>query len=143
MLPAKLRRASAALEQDAGGAAIRYASSIEDAVRTAELVLDTVPDELESKLEILTLLDRMAPTATLFATLTQTLSIADLASCTCRPEQCFALRFEPQAVYGSRSRQITLSYPPACVPQTLARVERFFHALGAEVQSVEDTSALP
>jgi len=43
--------------------AVGLVSTIEDAVRDADLVIDCVPDELESKLEILWLLDRMAPRA--------------------------------------------------------------------------------
>ena len=39
-------------------------TTIEEAVREADLVIDCVPDELESKLEILWLLDRMAPPRT-------------------------------------------------------------------------------
>jgi len=47
---------------------IAFVSSIEDAVREADLAIDCVPDELESKLEILWLLDRMAPPRTVLAT---------------------------------------------------------------------------
>ena len=70
--------------------ALRLASSIEDAVREADLAIDFVPDELESKLEIFSLLDRMAPPKTIFCTPTQ-LSITDLASCTYRADRCLAL----------------------------------------------------
>jgi hypothetical protein len=46
------------------------------------------PDELESKLEILWLIDRMAPPRTaLLPRQPSNLSIADLASCTNRPEK--------------------------------------------------------
>jgi hypothetical protein len=42
---------------------VDFVSTIEDAVREADLAIDCVPDELESKLEILWLVDRMAPPA--------------------------------------------------------------------------------
>ncbi len=132
VLPARLK--AVARHEDA--AEIGYATSIEDAVRDADLVLDTVPDELESKLEMFTLLDRMAPPATLFVTPTQALSIADLASCTYRAGQCFAVQFTPAGT-------VQLSYAPACEPHTLARVEEFFRAQGYEVASALDASALP
>jgi len=70
---------------------IAFVSSVEDAVREADLVIDCVPDELESKLEILWLVDRMAPPRTVVATPTLNLSIADLAGCTNRPEKCLAI----------------------------------------------------
>ena len=138
VLPGNLRRAAAALPAEF---APRFAATIEEAVRDADLVLDTVPDELESKLEILTLLDRMAPPHTLFATPSEALSIADLASCTYRPGQCFALRFV--ALPPGGSLRIALHYPPACLAATLARMEAFLHALGAAVEVAEDTRALP
>ena len=66
------------------GTQIAFVSSIEDAVRQADLIIDCVPDELESKLEILWLLDRMAPPRAVFATPTTRLSISDLAACSMR-----------------------------------------------------------
>jgi 3-hydroxybutyryl-CoA dehydrogenase len=93
VMPSRLRRA----EQTAGSMPIsgklRLASTVEDAVRDADLAIDFVPDELESKLEIFSMLDRMAPPHTILCTPSTALSIADLASCTYRPQLCFALRF--------------------------------------------------
>jgi 3-hydroxybutyryl-CoA dehydrogenase len=139
VLPSNLRRAAAQIAATDPASTLRYAGTIEDAVREADLVLDTVPDELESKLEILSLLDRMAPPSALFATPTETLSIADLASCTYRPAQCFSLRFESLAP----SLHIALSYPPACEPATIQRMISFLSALGAAVEAAADQRALP
>jgi hypothetical protein len=63
-------------------------------------VIDCVPDELESKLEILWLLDRMAPPRTVLATPTTRLSIADLANCTYRPAKCIAIAAEASSLAG-------------------------------------------
>jgi 3-hydroxybutyryl-CoA dehydrogenase len=79
---------------------VTFVSSIEEAVREADLVIDCVPDELESKLEILWLLDRMAPPRTVFAVPTTRLSIADLANCTYRPAQCVAIAAEAKTLAG-------------------------------------------
>lgn len=70
---------------------LRLATSIEDAVREADLAIDFVPDELESKLEIFSLVDRMAPPKTILCTPTL-LSITDLGSCTYRADRCVALK---------------------------------------------------
>jgi 3-hydroxybutyryl-CoA dehydrogenase len=140
VLPGNLRQA-AARAQDAMPPGLRFAHSIEDAVRDADLVIDTVPDELESKLEILSLLDRMAPPAALFATPTETLSIADLASCTYRAGQCFGLRFSggsPRGIW-----HVHVSCAPPATPSTRASVEAFFQGLGAQVALSEDYSRLP
>jgi 3-hydroxybutyryl-CoA dehydrogenase len=97
VMPEKLRRAqdeyAEYLElQPANGGSLRYALTVEDAVKDADLVIDFVPDELESKLEIFSLLDRMAPPRTILCTPTMALSITDLASCTYRAERCVGLR---------------------------------------------------
>ncbi len=89
VLPTKLRRA---LVELSGFGGLELASSIEDAVREADIAIDFVPDELESKLEIFSLLDRMAPPKTALLTPTDVLSIADLASCTYRRTRCFGVR---------------------------------------------------
>jgi 3-hydroxybutyryl-CoA dehydrogenase len=94
VMPSSLRHAEEALRLELGPAnlpLVTFASTVEEAVREADLAIDCVPDELESKLEIFSLLDRMAPPRTVFATPTTNLSIADLASCTYRPGQCVGL----------------------------------------------------
>ncbi len=75
---------------------VEFVSTVEDAVREADLAIDCVPDELESKLEILWLLDRMAPPRTVLATPTTRLSIADLAGCTYRADRCVGIAVDPR-----------------------------------------------
>jgi len=97
VMPSNLRRAQddyTSLAPITGS--LTYALTVEDAVRNADIAIDFVPDELESKLEIFSLLDRMAPPRTLLCTPTRTLSITDLASCTYRPALCIALRSPTQ-----------------------------------------------
>lgn len=94
VMPEKLRRAQdeyAAVSEKLPGS-LRYAMTVEDAVSDADLAIDFVPDELESKLEIFSLLDRMAPPRTILCTPTDALSITDLASCTYRAERCVGVR---------------------------------------------------
>ena len=110
--------------------AVRFVSSIEDAVREADLVIDCVPDELESKLEILWLLDRMSPPQTVFATPTTRLSIADLAACTYRPEKCVAIAAESQALTANGSREILLRTTARTAPETTALLDDFWRRLG-------------
>lgn len=97
VMPSSLRHAEEALREGLGPVAmplVSFASTVEEAVREADLAIDCVPDELESKLEIFSLMDRMAPPKTVFATPTTNLSIADLASCTYRPAQCVGLALD-------------------------------------------------
>ena len=81
---------------------LRCALTVEDAVHSADLAIDFVPDELESKLEIFSLLDRMAPPRTILCTPTRALSVTDLASCTYRPGLCVGLSGpEPNLLEGT------------------------------------------
>jgi 3-hydroxybutyryl-CoA dehydrogenase len=90
VMPHKLRQADA--EFGPLGRAVELVATVEDAVRDADLVIDFVPDELESKLEIWSLIDRMAPPRTVMCTPSDTLSITDLASCTYRADRCVMVR---------------------------------------------------
>jgi len=146
VLPSSLHHAREYIRQRLSGeglsdgpdAAVRFASTIEDAVREADLAIDCVPDELESKLEILWLLDRMAPPQTVFATPTTQLSIADLASCTYRPEKCIAIAAKPGALAeleGQEGSKIPLCAGPLTSAETVDMVEGFWRALGFEVQT--------
>ena len=94
VMPEKLRRAQDEYGSVVGELAgsLRYAMTVEEAVEDADIAIDFVPDELESKLEIFSLFDRMAPPRTILCTPTNALSITDLASCTYRAERCVGVR---------------------------------------------------
>ena len=115
------------------GGDVKFVSTIEDAVREADLVIDCVPDELESKLEIFWLLDRMAPPKTVFATPTMQNSIGDLANCTYRAEKCIAIAAEPKALADLEGREgaaIELKAGPLTSAETVALVTGFWTRLG-------------
>ena len=141
VFPSNLRRAADAIEKIDPAYAPVYANTIEEAVRTADIVLDTVPDELESKLEILSLLDRMAPPSAIFLTPSEHLSIADLASCTYRADQCFGLRL--LSPLDAVPLHCVLSHPPAAPLANIERVRQFLRNLGAEVIVERDQQPLP
>ncbi len=109
VMPSSLRHAEEELRQELGAALVgpdgealvSFATTVEEAVREADLAIDCVPDELESKLEIFSLMDRMAPPRTVFATPTMSLSIADLASCTYRPGQCVGMAIDARQLSES------------------------------------------
>jgi 3-hydroxybutyryl-CoA dehydrogenase len=133
VMPTNLRHAQEALRRQLGPDAlpmVTFVSTIEDAVRHADLVIDCVPDELESKLEILWLLDRMAPPRTVFATPTMRLSIADLASCTYRPEKCVAMAVEASSLVAGRASEILLRTTPETAAETAGLVRSFWERLG-------------
>jgi len=72
---------------------LRYAGSVEEAAREADLVIEAVPEELESKIEIFTLLDKICRPATILASNTSSLSVTEIASVTYRANKCVGMHF--------------------------------------------------
>lgn len=137
VMPARLRRAREELQHRANeglAGTLELVNTVEDAVRSADLVVDFVPDELESKLEILSMVDRMAPPRTILCTPTRTLSIADLASCVYRPDRCVAVR----ELAGPEVSVIT--HPTLC-PSVLASIHVFLERVGRVVVYETDRAA--
>jgi 3-hydroxybutyryl-CoA dehydrogenase len=109
LLPAALRKAEgeiranldkavelgkvAAPDANAALQRIEYAGSVEEAAREADLVIEAVPEEMESKIEIFTLLDKICRPATILASNTSSLSVTEIASVTYRAKQCVGMHF--------------------------------------------------
>jgi 3-hydroxybutyryl-CoA dehydrogenase len=139
VMPSNLRRAESEytdLSRRGGYGAIEFANTVEDAVRQADLAIDFVPDELESKLEIFSMIDRMAPPRTILCTPTEELSITDLASCVYRPSRCVGLRGDiaPGSTIG-------LVYPPSCEEDVLIQVEQMLFRIGIHSVRTPDPEA--
>jgi 3-hydroxybutyryl-CoA dehydrogenase len=117
---------------------VTFVSTVEDAVREADLAIDCVPDELESKLEIFCLIDRMAPPRTVLVTPTIRLSIADLASCTYRPDKCVAVREEASNLATFGGSEITIQTTTKTSAETIAIVTRFWTSMGITPTCVPD-----
>jgi 3-hydroxyacyl-CoA dehydrogenase len=96
-------RLAALYEQEVDGAAggparaalarIHCSSDLAEAVREADLVIESVPEKLDLKREVHTNLGRLAPEKTIFATNTSMLLPSELAASTGRPERFLAMHF--------------------------------------------------
>lgn len=109
LLPSSLRRAESEIraelehefeqgtlseaERTAALKRLQYADGIDEAVAEADVVIEAVPEELDSKLEIFTTLDKMAPPRTVIASVTFSLSLTELAGMTYRARRCVGMRF--------------------------------------------------
>jgi len=80
-------------DADAALQRLEYAGSVEEAAREADLVIEAVPEEMESKIEIFTLLDKICRPATILASNTSSLSITEIASVTYRAKKCLGMHF--------------------------------------------------
>jgi 3-hydroxybutyryl-CoA dehydrogenase len=72
---------------------LEYAGSVEEAAREADLVIEAVPEEMESKIEIFTLLDKICRPSTILASNTSSLSVTEIASVTYRAKKCVGMHF--------------------------------------------------
>jgi 3-hydroxybutyryl-CoA dehydrogenase len=129
VMPEKLRNAALAFAEV--GAEVQLVATVEDAVRDADLVVDFVPDDLESKLEIWSLIDRMAPPKTVMCTPSAMLSVTDLASCTYRGDRCVMVR----GLIGGAVRVLMAKNTSE---RSRALVVRVFEALGCGVVAEAD-----
>ena len=137
VMPATLHHAQEYIRQELGPSALEtvaFVSSIEDAVREADLAIDCVPDELESKLEILWLLDRMAPPRTVIATPTTRLSINDLAACTYRPDKCLAIAVDARELAQGLAAEVLMRTTLRTSPETVAVTREFWRGVGVAVR---------
>src|ERR1700760_2085808 len=82
-----------AADADAAFGRLQYAGSVEEAAREADLVIEAVPEEMESKIEIFTLLDKICRPTTMLASNTSSLSITEIASVTYRAKKCVGMHF--------------------------------------------------
>src|SRR3954451_20466505 len=80
-------------DADAAFKRLEYASTPEEAAREAELVIEAVPEEMESKIEIFTILDKCCRPDTILASNTSSMSITEIASVTYRAKKCIGMHF--------------------------------------------------
>jgi 3-hydroxybutyryl-CoA dehydrogenase len=82
-----------AADADAAFSRLEYAGSIDQAAREADLVIEAVPEEMESKIEIFTMLDKICRPTTILASNTSSLSVTEIASVTYRARKCVGMHF--------------------------------------------------
>ena len=82
-----------ASEADAAFSRLEYADSVDQAARDADLVIEAVPEEMESKIEIFTMLDKICRPTTILASNTSSLSVTEIASVTYRARKCVGMHF--------------------------------------------------
>src|SRR5258706_5436459 len=120
----------------AGLARIETASSVEDVSREADFLIEAVPEEMELKLELYTLFDKFAKPNAVLASNTSSLSIADMAEMTYRPELCVGMHFFNPV---PKMRLIEVVRAPKTSDETIATCREIGARMGTEVVGVEES----
>jgi 3-hydroxybutyryl-CoA dehydrogenase len=110
-------------------------STVEDAVRDADLIIETLPDEMEMKIELFTIFDKFAKPNAVFASNTSTLSITELAAVTFCAERCIGMRFFSTA---SETGALELVKGLETSEETIATCSAVGHRMGKEVVVVHE-----
>jgi len=73
---------------------LQFTVGVENAIRDANLIIETSADEIETKIELFTIFDKFAKPGAIFATTSEAHSISEIAEVTAYPERCVAIRLD-------------------------------------------------
>ncbi len=135
----KLGKVDAA-DAEAAFSRLEYAGSVDEAARQADLVIEAVPDEMESKLEIFIMLDKFCRPATILAANTSSLNVTEIASATYRAKKCVGMRFL-NPVYQMKVLEIVRALETD--DDTLAAVIEVGKRMGKEVVVIKELVSSP
>jgi 3-hydroxybutyryl-CoA dehydrogenase len=121
--------------RDAALAKISTANSAEDASREADLIIETVSDEMEMKIELFTIFDKFAKPGAIFAATTASLSVTDMADVTFCPERCIGLRFVTDA---QKPERLELVKGRETSEETIAACREVGRRMGMDVSLLND-----
>jgi 3-hydroxybutyryl-CoA dehydrogenase len=129
-----------AADANAAFSRLEYAGSVDEAAREADLVIEAVPDEMESKLEIFIMLDKFCRPATILAANTSRLSIAEIASATYRARKCVGMRFLNPV---NQMKRLEIVRALETDDDTLAAVVEVGKRMGKEVVVIKESASSP
>lgn len=116
---------------------LRPATSFSD-IAPADLIIEAAPEILQLKREIFATLDDLAPSTTIFASNTSSLSINALAGSTSRPDRFLGLHFFNPA---HLMKLVEIIPTDDTSPESLATVQQYITQLGKEPVYSKDTPA--
>ncbi len=114
---------------------ITTASTVVEAIRDADLIIEAVPEELEMKLELFTIFDRFGKAGAIFASNTSSLSITDFTDITVSRDRCIGMRFF-NAV--PKMKVIELAQTPDTSDETVAACREVARRMRKEVVVINE-----
>jgi len=125
-----------AAQRESALANLSTARSVEDACRLADLLIETVPEEMEVKLEIFTIFDKFAKPDAILASNTSSLSITELAAITFRAENCIGMHFFDPVL---KTRLLEIARALESSDATVAACSEVGRRMGKEVVVVRES----
>jgi len=125
-----------AAARDAALARIQTSSSVENVCREADFLIEAVPEEMELKLELFTLFDKFAKPKAVLASNTSSLSVAEMAEMTYRPELCVGMHFFNPV---PKMKLIEIVKAPKTSDETIAVCREVGGRMGKEVVVVKES----
>jgi len=117
-------------------ARVETVSTVEEACRESDFLIEAVPEEMELKLELYTLFDKFARPEAVLASNTSSLSIAEMAAMTYRPELCVGMHFFNPV---PKMRLIEIVRAPKTSDGTIAICREVGSRMGKEVVVVKES----
>jgi 3-hydroxyacyl-CoA dehydrogenase len=124
-------------ERHAAAARLSFAHTVGDAIRDADLIIETLPDEMEMQVELFTILDKFAKPNAVFAS-TGLLPITELAEVTFCADRCIGMRFRENV---EKTNVIELIKGSETSSETIAVCTEFARRIGREVVVLDDAAA--
>jgi 3-hydroxyacyl-CoA dehydrogenase len=118
--------------RDAALRSLSTAGTVEDALREANLIIETLPEEMEMKIELFTIFDKFARPNAIFASNSAALSITEMAEVTFCAERCIGMRFD-------RNGGIELVKGAETSEETVAACSEVGRRMGKTVMVVRDS----
>ena len=120
---------------EAALANLSTASAVEDAIRDADLVIETTADEMELKIELFTIFDKFGKPNAIFLSTSPSLSISEMAEVTFCAERCIGMRFGD----SEGAERIELVRGRETSEETVRVCEEVGRKLGGEVAIVRES----
>ncbi len=106
------------------------------AVADADLIIEAVYEDIETKREVFKIMDEASPAEAILASNTSTLWITEIAAATRRPEKCVGAHF---LIPAARTPLVEVVRGTLTSDETHKRVVDFLHKCGKETVSVADS----
>lgn len=114
---------------------IKTTTSLEEAAKEADIVIEAIPEKLELKKEVFARLDGYCPKHTILASNTSVLPVTAISGATKRPDKCLGLHFFNPA---SVMKLVEVVKPIGVSAETLETAIEFCKSIGKVPVTVKD-----